>query len=95
MTESERLTYKGKTPNIAYSDYSVREIINKLAEYEDIGTAEEFKALKEKAEPKKSEWKHSRKENIATCKNCSYEHYLGTYHQYARKYCPNCGCEND
>lgn len=32
----ERLTYRGKTPNIAYCDYDVREIINKLAEYEDL-----------------------------------------------------------
>lgn len=56
-------------------------------EYKAIGTIEEFKALKEK----KSEWKYSRKENIATCKNCSYEHYLGTYHQYATNYCPKCG----
>ena len=39
------------------------------------------------------EWKYSRKENIATCKNCSYEHYLGTYHQYATNFCPNCGSD--
>ncbi len=52
-----------------------------------IQAIEEFKALKEN----KSEWKYSRKENIATCKNCSYEHYLGTYHQYATNYCPKCG----
>lgn len=61
----------------------------KLEEYFMLGSVEEFKALKEK----KSEWKHSRKEDIATCKNCSYEHYLGTYHQYATNYCPRCGCE--
>jgi len=35
MTENERLTYRGDTPNIAYSDYTTREIINKLAEYEN------------------------------------------------------------
>lgn len=63
----------------------------KVAEIDAIGTIDEFKALKEKNEPKKSEWKYYRKENIATCKNCSYEHYLGTYHQYATNYCPNCG----
>ena len=39
------------------------------------------------------EWKYSPKENIATCKMCSYEHYLGTYHQYARNFCPNCGAD--
>ena len=25
------------------------------------------------------------------CEECGYEHYLGTYHQYATNYCPNCG----
>lgn len=68
---------------------TVKEILHQLSKYLKIGTVEEFKALKEK----KSEWKYSRKENIATCKNCSYEHYLGTYHQYATNYCPKCGCE--
>ncbi len=41
----------------------------------------------------RGEWKYCRKENIATCKNCSYEHYLGTYHQYATNFCPNCGAD--
>ena len=40
-----------------------------------------------------AEWKYSRKEDIATCKSCSYEHYLGTYHQYATNFCPNCGAK--
>lgn len=66
---------------------SIRLYLTLLEKYRAIGTVEEFKALKEK----KSEWKYSRKENIATCKNCSYEHYLGTYHQYATNYCPKCG----
>lgn len=67
--------------------------IEEIQQYRAIGTIEEFKALKEKSVAKKSEWKYCRKENIATCKNCSYEHYLGTYHQYATNYCPNCGSE--
>ena len=32
----ERLTYRGKE-NKAYCDYETRDIINKLAEYEDLG----------------------------------------------------------
>lgn len=40
-----------------------------------------------------AEWKYSPKEDIATCKSCSYEHYLGTYHQYATNFCPNCGAK--
>lgn len=62
-------------------------VLEDLKRYSAIGTIDEFKALKEK----KSEWEYCRKENIATCKHCSYEHYLGTYHQYATNYCPNCG----
>lgn len=31
----ERLTYRGKVENIAYCDFYIRDIINKLAEYED------------------------------------------------------------
>lgn len=50
MTESEatKLTYRGRE-NKAYCDHSVREIINRLADYEDIGTVSEFRELKEKA----------------------------------------------
>ena len=67
------------------------EDVDKWEAYKKIGTIEEFKNLKEKSVAKKSEWKYYRKENIATCKHCSYEHYLGTYHQYATNYCPKCG----
>ena len=37
------------------------------------------------------EWQYSPQEDIAICSECRYEHYLGTYHQYATNYCPNCG----
>ena len=67
--------------------------LEEIQQYRAIGTIEEFKALKEKSVAKKSKWEYCRKENIVTCKNCSYEHYLGTYHQYATRYCPNYGCE--
>ena len=46
-------------------------------------------------EVKHSEWKYYNKDDTAVCKNCSYEHYLGTYHQYATNYCPNCGAKMD
>ncbi len=66
----------------------MRHLAEKLYEYEEIGTVEEIKEFKDKS---LSEWKYFRKENIAVCNNCSYEHYLGTYHQYERKFCPKCG----
>ena len=37
------------------------------------------------------EWQHSPLDDIAVCSNCNYEHYLGTYQQYATNYCPKCG----
>ena len=37
------------------------------------------------------EWQYSPLEDIAICSECRYEHYLGTYRQYATNYCPNCG----
>ena len=37
------------------------------------------------------EWHYSPLENITICSECGYEYYLGTYHQYATNYCPNCG----
>jgi len=37
------------------------------------------------------QWGYSPQENVAICEGCGYEHYLGTYHQYATNYCPNCG----
>ncbi len=36
-------------------------------------------------------WEHCYEENVAICSICKEEHYLGTYHQYARNYCSNCG----
>lgn len=42
---------------------------------------------------KKYKWEYCHLENTATCENCGYNHYLGTYHQYATKFCPNCGSE--
>ena len=93
MTENEAIKHLKlcKTSRLFIPNNDVLEIaiqaLEEIQAYRAIGTIDEFKALKEK----KSEWKYSKKENLATCKNCSYEHYLGTYHQYATNYCPNCG----
>ena len=51
----DRLTYRPEAPYTngkgerveAYSDFTAREIINRLAAYEDLGTVEELAALKE------------------------------------------------
>ena len=82
----KRAVETAKENYLLYAEYKA-----KVKEFESIGTVEELQALKEKSVAKNSEWKYCRKENIATCKNCSYEHYLGAYHQYATNYCPNCG----
>lgn len=54
MSMTEKITYRGRE-NKAYCDHSVREIINRLADYEDIGTVSEFRELKEKAMAKPRE----------------------------------------
>lgn len=54
--------------------------------------AKENKELKEQnKENDIGEWEFSYKENIGICSICGYEHYLGTYREYATSYCPNCG----
>lgn len=39
---------------------------------------------------KHGKWEYSNIEDTAICSVCGYEHYLGTYHQYATNGCPNC-----
>ena len=51
----------------------------------------DFKNYEYSNNSKEGEWEYSPQENIAICSECKYEHYLGTYHQYATNYCPNCG----
>ena len=39
-----------------------------------------------------SEWDYSQENhNIAICKHCGYEYYLGTYGDAEKQYCPKCG----
>lgn len=47
------------------------------------------------AEVRHGEWKYYFKENTLMCSECLYEHYVGTYHQYATNYCPYCGVKMD
>ena len=46
---------------------------------------------KYKIKKEKGQWLYSPKDDTAICSNCNYEHYLGTYHQFATNFCPNCG----
>ena len=48
------------------------------------------------AEPvRHGKWEWYPKENCVICSECKEEHYLGTYHQYSKNYCPNCGAKMD
>ena len=80
-----RLTYRGKEKDKAYCDYDTRDIINRLAEYEDIGTVEEFKELKEKATAKKPILYP-----FSKCPSCNY-----TLPYALVNYCSNCGTALD
>ena len=68
MTESEatKLTYRGRE-NKAYCDHSVREIIMRLADYEDIGTVSEFRELKEKATAKQVAFTKDKRFALCPC----------------------------
>ena len=67
------------------------EINRELEQYREIGTIEEFKALKEKNEPKKAKWEFddftAKFGNPYRCSNCD-EEFGDTYN-----YCPNCGSD--
>ena len=52
MTENERLTTECCGKYITFQGVTHNQCKQKLGEYEAIGTIEEFKALKEKNEPK-------------------------------------------
>ncbi len=58
------------------------------------GFAAEIAAIfEEEGVSTETEWGYSPKEDIAICTSCGYEHYLGTYRQYATNFCPNCGAK--
>ena len=100
MTENEAINELQSNIDLPFG-FTVSDEVSEIAikaleeikQYRTIGTIKELQELKEKNVAKKSEWEYYRKENMVICKNCSYEHYLGTYHQYATNYCPNCGSD--
>ena len=69
-------------------------LINDLGEYQQIGTIEELKALKEKSEPKEPDyqgdgcWGGHVVIDTWICPSCG-KHYEVDYDDY--DYCPNCG----
>ena len=74
-------------------DYVVKSL-KKIAEYEDIGTIEEFKALKEKNEPKKpiySDFDDNGNDEIipykAVCPVCEYEFEFGYWNDEYNHHC--------
>ena len=64
--------------------------LEELEAYRAIGTIEEFKALKEKSEPKKLLDDGMRIPFSYYCPNCKAE-LSDDGHKYDDDYCPNCG----
>lgn len=117
MAENERLTEKTAGcfgydlkdlihKNGEFADYnafySYNMAVKRLGEYEEIGTVEEFKALKEKAEPKKPLLRLCG-DCQRGCVNCDrYEDKCptcngGLYVESGKphEYCPHCGQKLD
>lgn len=72
------------------------EIINCLSElksYRAIGTIEDFKALKEKAEPKKPLFSTIHGDSAYHCSSC--KKFVGFYDTRIYEYCHNCGQKLD
>lgn len=86
LEEIQRYRAIGLTPELveAMQGHNIA-MINDLGEYQQIGTVEEFKALKEKNEPKKLDTT-SRADGDYVCGNC-YE----PIPRWDTKYCPDCG----
>ena len=68
--------------------------IEEIQQYREIGTVEEFKALKEKAEPKKIVFS---REFLWAGKRCPSCNAVALYEMVEKryKYCPNCGQKLD
>lgn len=85
----------------------IEKVCERLGQYEDIGTVEECKALKEKAEPKKIKPRECDNcddddgcircimcdRHTNRCPNC--ENSLENNHSIQHKYCPECGQKID
>ena len=72
----------------------VAEYLKEIQQYREIGTVEEFKTLKEKAEPKKIVFS---REFLWAGKRCPSCNAVALYEMVEKryKYCPNCGQKLD
>lgn len=74
--------------------YSLCKILqNVVKDYSAIGTIEEFKALKEKNEPKKPLFSTVNRETAYHCGSC--KKFVGFYDTRIYEYCHNCGAKID
>ena len=89
MTESERLTRREEDD--LFSVYLRKALIERLADYEDIGTVSEFRELKEKATAKKVKGISLTHESRVG--NCPYCHQF-VMEKYDKS-CPKCGTNLD
>ena len=107
MTESEarsKIKYRIETARQiagngvdgkAFEDLEIAvQVLKEIREYRAIGTVEEFKALKDKNEPKKVEYVEYRKEEgegypFCECGKCLIVDFVRV------KYCPACGQKLD
>ena len=95
LHELEQYRAIGLTPELieAMQGHNIA-LINDLGEYQQIGTIDEFKALKEKNEPKEPDyqgdgcWGGHVVIDTWICPSCG-KHYEVDYDDY--DYCPNCG----
>lgn len=84
MTENERLTDSNKEiPSLEHNEGFWLKVYFKLKDYEAISTIEEFKALKEKNEPKKAIFDNENE--IYICSRCGKK--VGEH----QNYCWSCG----
>ena len=106
MTENERLTLKsvngdvwlldseGKPYLLSVDGDDYNNALNRLADFEAIGTIEEFKALKEKSEPMPwVEEDMGEGETLWKCPDCNEYWALmeGTPKDNQYNFCPKCG----
>ncbi len=94
MTENERLTNSDKEiPTFNDNAEYWLQVYFKLKDYEAIGTIEELKALKEKAEPKKPLFSTIHRDSAYYCSSC--KKFVGFYDTRIYEYCHNCGQKLD
>ena len=107
MTENEALKRMkmciGISPseNIVNSFKLISDALEEVQQYRVIGTQEEFKALKEKNEPKKPIFMRNLSDTVSAweCKKCGVHfktmHEAGILKGTEVNFCSKCGCEFD